>query len=254
MEYYKEYGTEKICSFFSKEELIAFRKGISRIIEMEVKGTEYESLLIGIPFEEYPHKGLCEVSKKSKDKVRRIVDKLMASTFFYSFISQDKLLKIAQKYTLADKTEDVCFTDLHIRVDLPSSFKDDEEKFSLPWHQESNYFHKRVAKNSSIVIWIPIYECMKNDGCLEVALSSHNVGILKHKEKYVLPKEKKHLRTYLEEEDVAFFEKEFAEANEGDIYINHFNLIHKSGKNINNNVRYTLLVRASNMNANDFNI
>ncbi|NOQ31400.1 MAG: hypothetical protein GQ570_09780 [Helicobacteraceae bacterium] len=249
---YTENGFAKISNLFSFDELKPIRDTISRIVYFQAKKSKLEYCLNGLSEEQYPHEGLIRITKEDKEASRQIIDKIMVNSLVFNFTVQKKLLEVIKTYLHAEDIKDICFTNFHVRVDLPHEFKKEEEIFSLPWHQESNYFHKNVAKLSSIVVWVPLYECKESDGCLEVIPGSHLLNEVKHSEKYMLPEQKKHLRTYIEDKYIDKSKSTFAEANEGDVYINHFNLIHKSGINVNNKVRYTLLIRASNTNADDF--
>jgi ectoine hydroxylase-related dioxygenase (phytanoyl-CoA dioxygenase family) len=150
-------------------------------------------------------------------------------------------------YTGAKSNTDIGFSEYHIRVDLPSQHQADEEKLSLPWHQDGGYFKEKVCSRNSIVIWIPLFDCVKEDGCLEVVEGSHKDGIVHHDGYYVLPEQKKHYRLSVPDELVNKGKHSFAEAKAGDVNIFHFNLIHRSGKNTNSKVRYSLLVRASDL-------
>ncbi len=68
--------------------------------------------------------------------------------------------------------------DYWIRPKLP-----EEERSTIPWHQDSMYYGEDSAQNRILTVWIPLVDVEKQNGCLEVIAGSHTWGLQKaHRE------------------------------------------------------------------------
>lgn len=240
--------------FFSKDEIDGVVNLIKRLILNEGKkigGKTYEKLQ-DMDSEKIPHEGILLLKSINHEHMRRVVDQLNISAYFRKFITNEKIINLAKDVTGSEKPEDVTFSNPFFRVDLPAKYKEEKNRFSLPWHQESGYYDLGVSKTNSVVINTPVFDCGKTQGCLVVRKRSHKEGPIKHLEHYEDEEKKKHRRVVIPNEVLQKYDEVFTETISGDIVINHFNTFHLSGLNESDLVRYTMLVRVSDSTSDDF--
>lgn len=121
--------------------------------------------------------------------------------------------------------------DMPLRVDKQSIFKQ---------HQDFTY---NDGSKNSITIWIPLQDTGYSEGALNVAEGSHNTNISKDN---IFP----HKNGIINEQYEFNFKSipvKFGQA----IFFNQ-KLVHKSGINTSKNIRYSVLLRFSDLDCDDF--
>lgn len=246
---YEELGFKILPGVLAEAELGAVRRLIADLVLFEASraGSSVGNRIAAMAEEELPHAGLLALAQCDPELSRRVVDRLIASALLRKTMTGDKMLEVAAAYTGAPSPDALCLDTFFFRVDLPAALDQSREMFSLPWHQESGYYHRYVCKHTSVVLNVPVFDCVRTAGCMEICPGSHKAGPLPHNEFYLKPEEKRHLRAELPDDIIRNYEIGCAEAYAGDLLVCHFNLIHRSGRNDSDRVRYTMLVRASNM-------
>jgi len=129
----------------------------------------------------------------------------------------------------------------HFRIDLPNYFKDQQDKMSLPWHQEAAYYIPRGdCTPDSVVISIAMHDCNYENGAIRVGSDTQS-NIINHHSFF---KDESKNRFYRVECPQP---KKFivAETKFGEAVCFDFKRPHCSGENKSNLVRLTLLIRAS---------
>jgi len=242
--------------FFSNDELRTMVELIERLIINEASKIDKDVLekIKKLNPEEIPHKGILSLKSINHEHMRHVVDELNSSVVFLQFCSNQKFVDIMKEFVNADSIKDLVFTAQFLRVDLPAKYGAEQKRFSLPWHQESGYYDTKISKSTSIVLNIPIFDCKKEHGCLCVKKGSHELGYVKHDEYFEDEINMKNKRSIISEEITKKYDTVYAETNAGDLLINHFNTIHSSGINDSDKVRYTMLIRISNIMSSDFKI
>lgn len=134
---------------------------------------------------------------------------------------------------------------MNLRTDHPS-----EERFLYPWHTDYSY---NFSSKNSVVFWIPLHDVDLNIGSLHVIPSSH---LLSHRIKI-------NSTALLSHHSASYFEVQGVNdllCREGEIRCNlslgqglvfHSNLLHKSGINNSNQVRYSIQSRWFDANSDD---
>lgn len=198
------------------------------------------------------HEGLILLYEMSPRLEQFVVDAIAHSRSLVRLASDDSV-NAALAELLAVPKHQLGLTDLNVRVDLPSRFSEHTEKISLPYHQESAYYVDNVSAETGLVLWIPLFDCAREDGAIEVLVGSHRDGRLEHRDEYLLPELKRHRRRTAPDPATASYASEFLDVKRGDLALQHFHLLHRSGKNERRDrVRYTLLARTSHLLAPDY--
>jgi hypothetical protein len=198
------------------------------------------------------HQGIIKLYELDPKLESYVVDGICNSRVLYDLITDDAIGELSAKL-IGTKPSNLSMGYLFMRVDLPDSFEDHRQKIRLPYHQESSYFRYNLSADSGLVLWIPLFDCAPEDGALEVCIGSHKQGMIEHDSFYANPKQKRHLRTFVNDDITKEYEQHTMNVKRGSVTVQHFNLLHRSGSNIRpNRVRYTMLARCSNLLAPDF--
>lgn len=118
----------------------------------------------------------------------------------------------------------------YMRCDIPV-----KEQSLFKQHQDYSY---NIGSENSITIWIPLQNVSIDEGALLCAPGSHKMGVLKNKNGII--------------DDALNFDFESVSVKFGEALIFNQKLVHKSGLNISNNVRFSVILRYSDLKDEDF--
>ncbi len=246
---FPELGYAKFEAVISKAELASVRASIAEIIRTGAQnaGGKCWDDVQHMGEEDIPHGGLLALHQASPTHMKLAVDRIRCSSIILDSTFSSRYREMFFQLVGAEKMEHFGIAHNMVRVDLPNQYKEEDKRLSLPWHQESAYYKMQASDRSSIVLWIPVFDCLKDDGCLELLSGSHKLGVIEHESTYMDPDNRRNLRQIAKGNYEDEFEHVCVEGEAGDIVINHFNTLHRSGRNVNKRIRYTLLARASNI-------
>ena len=248
---YPDRGLDLVQELFTVDELMPIRNMISEMVlnRCELLSPDQRAKFQNIPYEDLPHIGITELARINNDYVRHINDQLHVTPLYHSLLTQDKVLEVARQHTGATRKEHLAFVGFSFRLDLPNTFTEQEARISQPWHQDSAYYPKRCCNETSAVFWVPLYDCGIDEGCLETIEGSPSIGAVEHVWTEINADKTNHSRQTIPERAMndAGGELTFLEAESGDAGLIHINMIHRTGTNRTDKVRYTMLVRVSNM-------
>jgi len=221
---------------------------VHRLTPEEKEQVDFDSL----DKREQLHAGIIRLAKIDIKYIQFIADAFRYSALFHKIILQDNILqKVAE--TIKCPYENLNFSEPHFRLDLPRSFEENVEIISLPYHQEGSYYSYNVSRKTGLVIWMTLFDCGRDQGSLEYCEGSNKEGLFEHEKYYEDVENKRFLRHSLSNEIVNRFPLKYAEVKRGDVLLQHFDTIHRSGINSTENyVRYTFLARASNILSEDY--
>ncbi len=118
------------------------------------------------------------------------------------------------------------FSKIPFRIDMPLWTSE-----LAHWHQDHYY----VRGNTEIVTaWVPMQDTRWDRGCLMVMPRSHADGVIAHD----LPLGKKHVPSGIFDREVRFVEME-----KGDVLLFSALLLHSSGLNVSDTIRYSVQAR-----------
>tara|TARA_B100000787_G_scaffold167350_1_gene153967 strand:+ start:557 stop:1291 length:735 start_codon:yes stop_codon:yes gene_type:complete len=207
--------------------------------------TQLQSLIFGLldctTHIEFSDK-LCKLHEKNPNIAGELQDKVINSKLFLQLINDGSYKKLAAKI-LKTSVDDVKIIFPFFRIDLPSKFRKDHEKMSLPWHQEAGYYlEKGNCTPRSIVMSTYLHECKTKEGALEVSSDPH-VEFINHSTKFKDDFNKKFLRvTCPAPKNFISVETKF-----GKVISFDFLRPHRSGLNQSSLVRLTCLLRVTSL-------
>lgn len=130
-----------------------------------------------------------------------------------------------------------CALDKALRMDFPG-----EEKYLFPLHQDYTY---DPSSPNGLVYWIPLRDVREQTGCISYTGGSHKAGVrdvlVRHKDTASVTGNQ--LFDLADVSDVRREEMDLAELDYGEILVFSNLLIHASGANRSEKVRWTVQVR-----------
>ena len=217
---------DTIVQFPDREGLNSFRDSVFQSVGAADHG-QFSAILI-------------EAHESGKNLTAEVQDKIMSSADFMNFAKAPAWKTMTAK--CLDVPEDEVITVFpHLRLDLPSSFSDDQSKMSLPWHQEAGYYlAKGCCSPKSVVISTYLHDCCRVCGALEIGADEY-ADLEPHDSSYMNEEQKRFKRVQCRAPE----RSEFKETSYGDSVIFDFLVPHRSGRNETTvTVRITMLVRA----------
>ena len=255
---FQENGFTQFKNIIPVERFVEFEKTICDLIISSVNRLPKD---LRLKFEankyskkQLPHEGLIKLFELSHKYEQIVVDALTVSKTSYELLFDKNLTTSILDLLNIKDANHLSVNEVFVRVDLPSKYSEISKTIELPSHQESSYFKESIDFHNGVVVWIPIFDCAPINGSLIVYPKSHKLGLVEHKARYLLPKEKKFYRTTVSDKILKSYSKKQVQTKRGDCIIQHFNLIHQSALNLTSDkVRYTILMRTCDITSKQFN-
>ena len=160
---------------------------------------------------------------------------MIMNHIYTSLFTYPKLTKaIAQ--LLKTRTSFLTSSDPQFRIDHPK-----DKKHTLRWHQDSAYYPQDQGGDCSLVCNISLHNIPNELGPVEVKEGSHKSGKIKFSNQ--TPKGKKSGQKYISENLLKDFRVQSLCTQKGDVSLYHMNLVHKSGFNVSDSVRFSAILR-----------
>ncbi len=211
-------GYSILKSFFSK-------KIIKETLKSYEKNIDYCSSLINLKYSKNLDKKYLLLQKKNKILKSRSYDLSKFHPTIYHFATDKKLMKILQNV----------FNEIFF-LDYPQIRADDiKNSHSLPLHQE--IYGQMSTK--LLTLWCPLSHVSKKEGTLAIIEGSHKQGLLEHE--FRLVKSNKYhsvKKKYIKKRKIKYLK-----LNPGDAVLFDPYLIHGTGNNFSNKVRWTFVAR-----------
>ena len=191
------------------------------------------------------HQKLISFRKSNPELFGAIYDTLKTNLALMNLVSDDNVTNCVSK--LFDmKPSDFSVSDQMVRLDVPEDVRNIHG-----WHQERSFFPQNRSGLNGLVCWVPLNKATKENGAIHICVGSHKEGLLSTK------REGKRDGSYttqisVPEDYVKKYEDIMVETNVGDAVFFNMLLFHKSGKNISNELRFTIQSRYHMSTADDF--
>ena len=134
-----------------------------------------------------------------------------------------------------------------LRIDVPF-----DKRSVLDWHQDSPYYPQGKTGDNGVVCWIPMQDSTANNGTPQVLIGSHKEGKLDSN----IHQDSKVSAIQHEIDTMSTYKKKYMSksinTNYGDIGFFNMNLIHRSGTNSSESIRYTAIARYHRITSKDF--
>ena len=193
------------------------------------------------------HNAIIKLKEKNPRVFGAIYDSLQCSVALQSLLISDKTLKIISTLSGEPPENHSLFHSL-IRMDVP---KDSRNKLS--WHQDFVSSEKIMDHPNGMVAWITLVNVNYENGAIEICPKSHTDSNAKN---MIVKKRNgdKNTSEYLDvpKSIIDKYSSMVIKAEVGDIVIMSMTILHQSGINASNLIRFTALGRYYPMNVEDF--
>ena len=188
---------------------------------------------------------IIKIRKDSPTSSSWIYETINNSNIFKKFIYNLGLEELVSSMIQTKSVKSIGTISPSLRIDIPHDTKNTRD-----WHQDGHYFLDNDDGFNSLVVWISLVNANKENGTVIVCPESHQNGKIKSEheqgekltsEQYITPKEV-----------VDKYKKIDLNTTIGDAAFIQMDLIHKSGFNSSNTVRYTAQIRFTNIEKDDY--
>ena len=225
-------GFVLLDNFFSDNELKRFEDALRKIIQVQIikakkehpdidedfTGREFDAAMIKL--EEIDHQYIAD-----------IYDTIYSTSAFLSLASKKEISECINQLLDRNHDDPLYLDQSRCRIDTPF----DPHNKKCGWHQEVFYY---VPKSHFVQTWAPvIHDAKKETGAIEVCLGSHKEIAKQSKDN---PENEKY-QFIVDESEVEKYQRDIMELKVGQLLIFSSKLIHRSGDNVSNQVRYSLV-------------
>ena len=191
----------------------------------------------------YLSENIVKIKRKNPEKITYLYKNIVHVSAFINLFEDYAIRKIAAK--LIDANPDALIISEHqFRIDYPS-----DKKHTLNWHQDAVFYPQDPKGRNSLVCNISLHNINKSMGSTILLKGSHKGGILKYQKIKGNSKRSGQRQISLKKK----YKYETIETNIGDVSFYDARLIHKSGRNISSNVRFSCIARIFNPVDKDYN-
>lgn len=164
-------------------------------------------------------------------------DTMQTNTVLQSLLIQEKIINVVGEL-FNQQPDSFSSTGYMLRIDTPK-----DERNTYDWHQDSAYYKQNKVGSHGCVAIMPLVNINPRNGSLIILEGSQNEETLEH-EFYKSEKSDNASEKFTVPENILKkYTKVNLHANKGDVLFAQMNLIHKSGFNSSNKVRFTSGIR-----------
>ena len=174
---------------------------------------------------------LITILKFDKNLLGEIYDIISYTSSFLKIVSLKEVEEEVKKILSLDNLNTIYSWKHRVRIDPPR-----DERRTYGWHQEIFY---TIPEVKFIQTWCPIIRnTHKNNGTLEICPGSHKEGIAKQSWNEI---DGRAVQILVDEKIVSKYKKLTISMNTGDMMFFDPHLFHRSGSNISDEVRFSLV-------------
>lgn len=183
--------------------------------------------------------------KKYKKRFSAMYNSIQVSNELSKFIFENNLVSIAKNF-LGIKEENLLVRGLGLRMDFPN-----DNRNSYGWHQDNAYDRYNLYSKNGVILWIPLIDTNKDNGTLIIKpgsqYSSFNCSKLIRKGSKYQSKQIIVMKKFLNK-----YKSKSIDVKKNSSLATYSGIFHKSGENISNQIRFTVVVRYNNLFSKDF--
>ncbi len=245
IDFYNNEGFLYIKDFFDKKLIKELNKCIILSLDESLKKNN-----LYFSFKHYElNEKLHKLRKKYPSYFSEFFQTLQTMVSIYPPLVKKKSLSIIEQLLKIPK-DFITLTDVGIRLDAPK-----DSRNALEWHQDSSYYRQNDSGKNGVVAWSPLIQDISIEmGPVEFLKKSQRIGSLMTSKKK--SKNKLYSRKIsIDKNEIQKYLKNIAslEIKQGDVLLMSLDMVHRSGKNLSDKFRVTLLGRYHNSKSDDFN-
>lgn len=246
IDFYRNEGFLFVENFFEKKLIKKLNKSIILSLDEILKKKKLYNTFNNFKL----NKKLFEFRKKYPLYFSEFFQTLQTITNIYPPLVEKKSLSIVEQL-LNVSIDFITLTDVGVRLDSPNDIRN-----ALEWHQDSSYYRQNNLGKNGVVAWSPLVQDISLEmGPLEFLRKSQKIGTL------MTPKQKSENKLFsrkisIDPNKIKKYLKNttcIKKVKQGDVLFMNLDMIHRSGKNLSDKFRITLLARYHNSKSDDFN-
>ncbi len=215
---------------------VTFRSYLKKFLNLEFKSSKF------IFHNKKLHNILINEKKRNKFFFHKIYNSIQASSGFHNFLNSKKILDLVSEF-LDCKKEEIITSSYQLRADFPN-----DKIHRLDWHFDAFYDTYKPKVNfdtkSGLVFYLPLQNFNKKNGTVEILKESFK---LKLKNKPIKQKNKVTTKFNIKNSEINNYANRSISGKFGDVYLQSYRMLHKSGYNKSNKIRFTLIARYLNI-------
>jgi ectoine hydroxylase-related dioxygenase (phytanoyl-CoA dioxygenase family) len=226
IELFNQNGFIIIDNFFNQQEISDFQISLEKLIKSRLKKINLEHF-----DENVFHEGLMELENYDHSLVADLYDTVSQTTDFKRLTTKKELSSLINKLMGRDLNDPLYTYTCRCRIDPP---KDDRRTYG--WHQEVFY---SIPNSRYLQTWAPLVDnASKENGTIEVCIGSHKEGIAPQSWNEINGRA---VQIIVDENVASSYKHKIIEMKVGSLMVFDYRLFHRSGGNISNRVRYSLV-------------
>jgi len=226
IELFNQNGYIIVDDFFNKQEISDFQTTLGKLIRSRLK-----KINKGDVIDNLFHDGLIELENYNHSFVADLYDTLSQTTDFKRLTTKKELSTLINKLMGRDLDDPLYTYTCRCRIDPP---KDNRRTYG--WHQEVFY---SIPNSRYLQTWAPLVDnASKENGTIEVCIGSHKQGIAPQSWNEVSGRA---VQIIVDEDIADSFKQKIIEMKVGSLLVFDYRLFHRSGDNLSNRVRYSLV-------------
>ena len=227
--FYEENGFVIVKNFYPAEDLYDFKIEVKNIINAYLLKAGIQEM--DLTNDDILSNGILALEEKDHEYVAAIYDTIFQSPSFFRILGNRNTESYIKDLLDIDSSHALYGFTNRCRIDPP---KDNRRTYG--WHQEVFY---TVPRGSYIQTWAPlIFDTTFENGTIEIAVGSHKEKIAKQTWN---ESEDKATQILVDDNVVKKYEQLVVEMEVGEILFFSGFLAHRSGNNISQQVRYSLV-------------
>ena len=247
IEFFHSKGYLKINNIVEKNQINDLGKTILLLCRKYAKDYFYEVPENDVFSSQHFHNSIIKLKAEKPTIFGAIYDSVQCSVSLQSILLNKKILECISSLS-GEPTQFHSLFHSIIRMDVPN-----DKKNKLSWHQDFVSSEKVIDHRDGLVLWIPLVKVNSENGSIVICPTSHNDSNAKN----ITVKKRDSASNSSEYLDVPIsiidrYKRITLEADPGEIVIMSMTLLHQSGMNTSNSVRFTALGRYYPMVSEDF--
>lgn len=245
LNFYKKDGFLYIKNFFDKKFIKEVNKSIISSLDEFLKKKNIHN-----SFKKYNlNEKLFKFRKSYPTLFAEYFETLQTIANIYPPLVSKKVLLIMEQL-LGVSSDFITLTSVAIRLDAPN-----DSRNALEWHQDSSYYRQNNSGKNGVVVWSPLIHNTSLDmGPIEFLRKSQKIG--------TLMTSKKDSKNKLFSKKISITQNKIknylknmtcTDVKQGDVLLMNLDMVHRSGINISDKFRITLLGRYHNSKSKDYN-
>ena len=177
------------------------------------------------------HAALIAFRERDKPGFGELYDTLQVNAVLQMVFAVPELVKVAAA-ALDERPSGLVGSGHMLRLDVP-----DDTRNALVWHQDNAHYVQNESGDHGLVALVPMVDVGGFNGMIGVLPGSHEEGAVEHDDPGIAEHASQQLR--VPQEVIDRYTEVPIEARQGDLVLCHMDLVHRSGRNTSDGIRFT---------------